>query len=97
MELIHKAIAQSQDFFLSMTHGARILVTLLVALIVLGLGYLSHHRNSGPNTFLMNGETFSADQLPTMMAAFAKAGLNDFEVIENRIRIPRGQNADRYD
>ena len=59
-------------------------------MVIVSLAYLFNNQVSGPDALLMGGEPFTASQLPAMEAAFAKAGLNDYEVEANRIRVPRG-------
>ena len=91
MDFLNSAFAQLKDLFQSMTPGARITAGLLLALVVISLGYLVTHQVSGSNAFLMGGEIFSRRDLPQMEAAFAKAGLEGYEIEGGRVRIPRGQ------
>lgn len=93
MDFLNQAMAQARELFGSMTVGARITAGLLLAVLVVSLAFLFNRQAGGPDDYLMNGEPFSASELPAMQAAFAKAGLTDFEVIGGRIRIPRGKDA----
>jgi flagellar M-ring protein FliF len=93
MDFLNTALAQIKDLFGSMTMGARITAALLLAVVVVSLGYLFTHHGYGNNAYLMNGEMFPAGQLPLMEAAFAKAGLSGYQVDGTRVRIPSGQEA----
>ncbi len=91
MDILNKAFAQITELFRSMTPGARIAAGLLLAVVVISLAYLVNHGVSGPDDFLMSGETFGPGQLPAMEAAFAKAGLSNYQLDGSRIRVPHGQ------
>ncbi len=93
MDFINKAWDQLRDVFSSMTPGARITSALLLAVVVISLGYLFMHGGSGPDSYLMNGEYFTPADLPAMEAAFAAKGLNDYRVEGTRIRVSRAQQA----
>lgn len=93
MEFLNRALAQLSDLFRSMTPGARISSALLLIVVVVGVGYMFAYHGTSPDTYLMNGEQFSAEQLPAMEAAFAKAGLNSYQYEGNRIKVPRGQQS----
>ena len=93
MDFLNKAFAQLSDLFRSMTPAARITTGLLLAVVVISLGYLFTHRVSGPNCDLMNGEPIPASYLPKMEAAFAKAGLSQYEIRGAHISVPKGQKA----
>lgn len=94
MDFLNKAFAQIVELFRSMTPAARLTSGLLLAVIVVSLGYLFTYQVSGPDQYLMNGEPFPAAQIPAMEAAFAKAGLTSWKVDGNRIRIPRGKKSE---
>jgi len=93
MDFFNKAFAQLSDLMKSMTPGARLTAGLLLVVIVVSLGYLFKSQTSGPDSFLMGGDPISAAQLPGMEAAFSKAGLSQYEIVGNRIRVPRGTQA----
>ena len=93
MDFLNKAYAQLLDLFRSMTMGARIVSGLLLIVVVVSVAYLFNHQISGPDEFLMNGESFPAAQLPAMLAAFGKANLSSFQVDGNRIRVPHSQQS----
>ena len=96
MDFLNKAIAQITDLFRSMTPGARITAGLLLAVLVVSLGYLFNHQSSSPDAFLMDGESLPPSELNAIAGAFSKAKLGDFEIdAGHRIRVPAGQK-DRY-
>ncbi|MBX3414578.1 MAG: hypothetical protein KF708_17965 [Pirellulales bacterium] len=93
MDFLNKALAQANELFRSMTPGARITAGLLLVLVVVSLAYLFRGNVAGPDVFLMNGHPFPSTELPKAIAALGQAGLSDFEVENNMIRIPRGKQA----
>ncbi len=93
MDFLNKAFAQLSDLFRSMTPAARITTGLLLAVVVVSLGYLFTHRVSGPDCDLMNGVPIPASYLSKMEAAFAKAGLSQYEIRGAHISVPKGQKA----
>ncbi len=94
MDFLNKSSAQISDLFRSMTPGVRITTGLLLIVVVVSLGYLFHYQVSGPDLYLMGGVNFPPSHLSAMEGAFAKAGLNSYEIEGTRIRVPRNQRAD---
>ena len=90
MDFLNKAFAQIVDLFRSMTPGARITSALLVAVVVISLGFLIKQQSGGPNDYLLGGEMFSAADVTSIAGALGSANL-EFEIEGGRIRIPRGQ------
>ncbi|MCC6125581.1 MAG: hypothetical protein IT426_11505 [Pirellulales bacterium] len=95
MDFLNKAYAQLADLFRTMTPGARITAGLLLAVVVVSLGFLFNGQISGSNSDLLNGMTVSPSQRNLMMSAFGKANLNDAVEKNGLIYVPRGQEA-RY-
>src|SRR4029079_18708091 len=93
MGFLNNAIAQLSELFRSMTPGARITAGLLLAVVVVSMGYLFQHGASGPDAYLFGGEPLPDGELTRVEAAIAKAGLSDYEREGNRIRVPSGQQA----
>jgi flagellar M-ring protein FliF len=91
MDFLNRAFAQISDLFKSLSPGARISSGLLLVVIIVSLAYLFRSNASGPDTYLMGGQPFSAAELPAMEAAFSAAGLTGCEIDGNRIKVPRGQ------
>jgi flagellar M-ring protein FliF len=93
MDFLNKSMAQLSELFRSMTPGARLTAGLLLAVVVVSMGYLFRESASGPDAFLFGGEPLSDGQLTRVEAAIAQAGLNGFVREGNRIRVPAGQQA----
>jgi len=93
MDFLNKAFAQLSDLFRSMTPGARITAGLLLAVIVVSVAYLFNQRITGTDAYLLEGRSFTGDDMAAMEGAFGKAGLSDFKIEGNHIRIPAGQQA----
>ncbi len=91
MDFLNQTFAQVSDLFRSMTPGARIVAGLLLAVVVVGLGFLFTYQGAGPDVDLFSGAPIPPAQVSQIEAAFAKKGLNAYEIEGSRIRIPRGQ------
>ncbi|HKD37824.1 MAG TPA: flagellar M-ring protein FliF C-terminal domain-containing protein [Pirellulales bacterium] len=77
-----------------MTPGARITAGLLLAVLVVSLGYLFNHQSSSPDGYLMGGEPVPLSQLSAIHEAFGKAKLAGYEIdADHRIRVPDAQKA----
>lgn len=81
---------QVRELFESMTPGARLTAGMLLAVVVVSVGYLFQQSTAGPDEYLFGAEAMPASQINAMQAAMSKAGLNDFQVEGNKIRVPRG-------
>src|SRR4051812_19469482 len=79
MDFLNKAIAQLSELFRSMTPGARVTAGLLLAVVIVSMGYLFRQGASGPDAYLFGGEALSDGQLTSVEAAIAKAGLSDYQ------------------
>src|SRR5207248_3199679 len=93
MDFLNKAIAQLGELLRSMTPGARVTAGLLLAVVVISMGYLFQHGATGPDAYLFGGDPLPDGQLTRVEAAIAKAGLSDYQREGNRIRVPSGQQA----
>lgn len=93
MDFLNKSINQVSELFRSMTPGARVTAGLLLAVVVVSMGYLFQRGASGPDAYLFGGEPLSDGHLTRVEAAIAKAGLSDYQREGNRIRVPAGQQA----
>jgi flagellar M-ring protein FliF len=91
MEFLNNAFAQVADLFRSMTPGARLLSALMLAVVVVSLGWLFTFEGTTPELDLMNGVPVNPSYIPPMQEAFADAGLNSYEIQGGHIKIPRGQ------
>lgn len=93
MDFLNKSIAQLSELFRSMTPGARLTAGLLLAVVVVSVGYLFREGTTGPDAYLFGGTPLSDGQLTRIEAAIAKAGLSGAVREGNRIRVPSGQQS----
>ncbi len=93
MDFLNNAIKQISDLFRTMTPGARVTAGLLLAVVVVSVGYLFQQGTSGPDAYLFGGEYLPESQLNQIQGAIAQAGLTGAEREGNRIRVPAGQQA----
>lgn len=91
MDFLNQSLTQLRDLFLSMTPAARITAALLLAVVVVSLGYLFTHEIAGPELYLLSGESFSIGELQNMEEAFGQESLDSYEIVGARIRVPRSQ------
>jgi flagellar M-ring protein FliF len=92
MDFLNKSLAQLSELFRSMTPGARITAGLLLAVVVVSLGYLFRQGTAGPDAFLFGGQVLSDGELNQIDAALGQAGLSATRE-GNRLRVPAGQQA----
>lgn len=93
MDFLNRRYAELVDLFRSMSVGARITTALLLAVVIVGAGYLFRAQGAGPELDLFNGMPVPASHLSAMLAAFGKAGLSDYEVRGTQILVPRGKQS----
>lgn len=91
MNFLTKASSQVIELFRTMTPGARITAGLLLVAIVVALAYLFRHQVTAGDEYLLGGHVFDQTEINRMTAAFATAGLTDWDDTGNRIRVPRSQ------
>lgn len=94
MDFLNRGLAQLNDLFRSMTVSARVTAALLLVVVVVSVAFLFKTQSSAPDSYLLGGYPFAPRELPSIQGALAKAGLNDFEVEGNMIRIPRTKQAE---
>lgn len=93
MDFLNKLFAQLNDLFKSMSPGARMTAGLLLVAVVVSLGYLFNSQVGGADTFLLNGQSFTSEEMIAMEAAFGKAGLSDYTVDGSRVRVVKARQA----
>jgi len=91
MDFVNRSYGQAAELLRSMTPAARITTGLLLAVILVSLAFLFRQRANIADEYLFGGESLSPSQIAAMEAAFSSKALNDWEVVGNRIRVPRGQ------
>jgi flagellar M-ring protein FliF len=90
MDFLNKSLAQLGELFRTMTPGARITAGLLLAVVVVSLGYLVRQGTAGPDAYLFGGQALSDGELNRIELALGPAGV--IGVREgNRIRVPASQ------
>jgi flagellar M-ring protein FliF len=94
MDFLNQAIAQISDLFRSMTPSARLTAGLLLAVVVISVGYLFQYPTAGPDEYLFGGAFIPDGQLNQIEAAIAQANLNGHRREGNRIVVPMGQRAE---
>ena len=92
MDFLNKALAQVSELFRSMTPGARITAGLLLAIVVISLGYLFKQGAAGPDAYLFGGQALSDGELSNIEVALGEVGLTAVRE-GNRIRVSKGQQA----
>lgn len=93
MDFLNKSIAQVSELFRSMTPGARVTAGLLLAVVVVSVGYLFRQGTTGPDAYLFGGQALSDGELIDVEAAIAQAQLSGAVREGNRIRVPAGKQA----
>lgn len=94
MDFLNRAYAQIGDLFKGMTPGSRMTAGMLLVMIVISLVYLLAFRVDPANEYLLGARQFSRSELADIQSAFAAAGLSDFEIVGNRVRVPRRRMTD---
>lgn len=93
MDVLNRLVTQLNDLFKSMSPGARMTAGLLLVAVVVSLGFLFNAQQAGADAYLLNGQSFTADEMSAMEAAFGKAGLSDYTIDGSRIRISKSRQA----
>ncbi len=93
MNIVNNAITYLKDLLQPMPRGWRIATLVLLASVVVAVVWLFQGRNPSADGYLLGGRPFTATELGTVEAAFAKANLNGAVVEGNRIRVPTGMEA----
>jgi len=89
MDLLNKAYLQLTDVVRSMSPGTRLTAGALLAVVVASLAYLCNHSIVGGEAYLLQGHQFTTSEIEAAQAALGEAGLNDYEIEGNQIRVPR--------
>lgn len=95
MDFVNKSYGQMAELFGSMTAAARITMGLLLAVIVMSLLFLFRYQTDHADEYLFGAETVTQGELVAIEAAFGKAGLSHYEVVGNKVKVPRLQR-DKY-
>jgi flagellar M-ring protein FliF len=79
----------------SMTPAAQISSVLMLVAIGASMFYLFQYQLNGGTTYLFGGQEFSQGEIGHMETALSQEGLNQYEVVGNRIRVPLSSR-DKY-
>jgi flagellar biosynthesis/type III secretory pathway M-ring protein FliF/YscJ len=82
---------QVRDLFASMTPSTRIMAGLMLAVVVVSLGWISMSGTTSDHEYLFGGRDFSETELSSWEAAFSEAQLRDFDRVGKRMKVPTGQ------
>ncbi|MBX9792262.1 MAG: hypothetical protein K2Y37_25465 [Pirellulales bacterium] len=93
MDLLNRAMQRAAELRSMAPLRARMAAAALSGVLLVCALWLLFAPSAGPVVCLLGGHAFSTSELPAVQAAFAKAGLSDFEVSGGQIRIPRGKQA----
>lgn len=91
MDFLNKAYLQIVDLFRTMTPAARLTAGLLAAAIVVGLAFLFRFQTQSADDYLLGGRPFMAGELTSAQRALSEAGLKNWLLEGNRIKIPANQ------
>ena len=91
MDFFNKSYQQIAELFRSMTPATRITTGLLLTVIVVSLVFLVRGKTTSADAYLFGARALTDGEIAAMTAAFATAGLNDWENEGNQIRVPRSQ------
>ena len=94
MDFLNQATGQVRELMLSMTPAARVTALLLLGVIGVSLGYLAQHQTAGSDDYLFNGEFLPGSVVDRAEAAIAQAGLQGYERVGNRIKVPRARKSE---
>ena len=88
MDFFNQTADQVRGLFASMTPGARVTAALLLAVVVVSIGFLFQQVSAGPDEYLFGGDPIGRGRLPRMEAAMSAAGI-DYSTEGTRIRVSR--------
>src|SRR5438128_1606182 len=91
MESWRKTFAQFRDLFNSMAPSQRMLLVVLPALVLAGLGLVMYLGAGAAEEPLSYGKTFSADELKAAQEALQKAGLSQFRIDSQKILVAKSE------
>ncbi|MEM8667544.1 MAG: flagellar M-ring protein FliF C-terminal domain-containing protein [Planctomycetota bacterium] len=94
MSVLKQTTDSARETFLAMPMQSRIIASMLAVTIVIGFGFLVRSNGSQGYEYLLGGRSFSDKELVDIHLAFGAAGLNDFDPVANRIKIPTEFKAD---
>lgn len=91
MDFLNKTYTQVADVFHAMTPAARVTTGLLLATVLICLCFLFRQQATTADYYLFDGEQLSQSDVAVVVGAFSKAKLKNWEVLGNRVSVPRNQ------
>jgi len=91
MDLVSPFIERARSLWNAMPPQARLTAGLLTLAIIVSSGFLLRGTTSPTGEYLFGGILFSDIDLKQAELAFGGSSLRDYEIVGNRIRVPRAQ------
>jgi len=91
MDLVSPFIERARSLWNAMPPQARLTAGLLALAIIVSSGFLLRGTTSPAGEYLFGGILFSDIDLKQAELAFGGSSLRDYEIVGNRIRVPRAQ------
>lgn len=91
MDFLSKAYEQLAETLRPMSLSTKIIAVLLLAAIVVSVVFLFQFNSNSADEYLLGGHVFTVDEERAALAAFTDADLNNYQLDNHRIRVPRSQ------
>lgn len=88
MDFFNRNYQSTLGLLRSMTPAAQVSSVIMLIAIVASMVYLFQYQLSGGTTYLFGGQEFSQSEIGVMETALSQAGLNQYEIMGNRLRVP---------
>lgn len=88
MDFFNRHYQSTLGLLRSMTPAAQVSSVIMLIAIVASMVYLFQYQLSGATTYLFGGKEFSQSEIGVMETALSQAGLNQYEIVGNRLRVP---------
>jgi flagellar biosynthesis/type III secretory pathway M-ring protein FliF/YscJ len=88
MDFLNRTFQSISELLRSMTPAAQVSSVIMLLAIVVSMAYLFQYQINGGSAYLFSGQEFSQSEIGQMETALSQAGLNQYEVVGNRIRVP---------
>jgi flagellar M-ring protein FliF len=93
MNFLRQSTDQARQAFLSMPMQSRIIVTMLVAVIAIGLAFLVRGSDAKSTEYLFGGRSMGEQEMDSIEVALSAAGLNEWQREGRRIKVPQDAKA----
>ena len=89
MSFLRQSTDQARQVFLSMPMQSRVMATMLVAVIAIGLAFLVRGSETKSSEYLFGGRSMGEQEMDSIEVALSASGLNDWEREGRRIKVPK--------